>query len=175
MAVWLDHADLVPAEVLRGRILDTRAGKSSSWKEEDFLGWLEYAGVMGVATATTERLGKSSSFRAAWGAATAGGADFTMGGAAVAPKAGKSSSSPGLLLFMVLTGGLFVGLMCPVLCLGSSGSDLSVLSSLRCLGALLSCAAPLSSCLRIAMDALIAAAISLSSSSREYLQLFCPP
>lgn len=37
-AVWLDQADLVPAAVLRGRILDTRAGKSSSWKEEVFLG-----------------------------------------------------------------------------------------------------------------------------------------
>lgn len=79
-AVWLDHADLVPAAVLRGRILDTRAGKSSSWKEDDFLGWAEYAGVMGDGTATTERLGKSSSFSAAWFAATGGGAGFTLEG-----------------------------------------------------------------------------------------------
>ena len=76
----------MPAEVLRGRILDTRAGKSSSWKEEDFLGWLEYAGVMGDATATTERLGKSSSFRAAWGAVTVGGADFTLEGHTHTPR-----------------------------------------------------------------------------------------
>lgn len=55
--------------------------------------------------------------------------------------------------------------MFPVLCLGSSGSILSALSSRQCLGALLSCTAALSSCLRIAMDALIAAATSLSSSS----------
>lgn len=40
-AVWLDHADFVPAAALRGRTLDTRAGKSSSWKDEDFLGWAE--------------------------------------------------------------------------------------------------------------------------------------
>lgn len=131
---------------------------------------------MGDDTATAERLGKSSSFKAAEAAVNAAGAGFTMGGAAVAPKAGKSSSpSPGLVLFIVLTGGLLIGLMCPVLCLGSSGSVLSVLSSLQCLGALLSCIVPLSSCLRSAMDALIAAATSLSSSSREYLQLFCPP
>lgn len=37
-AVWLDQAELVPAVCLRGRILDTSAGKSSSWKEEVFLG-----------------------------------------------------------------------------------------------------------------------------------------
>lgn len=91
---------------------------------------------MGDETATAERLGKSSSFKAAWTAVTAAGAGFTqlqgtqqqkcnisahfgvsggfqfvvlkvkryMGGAAVAPKAGKSSSpSPGLELFIVLT------------------------------------------------------------------------
>lgn len=129
---------------------------------------------MGDVRATAERLGKSSSFKAARGAVTAAGAGFTMDGAAVAPKAGKSSSS-GLLLFIVLTGGLLVGLMFPVLCLGSSGSVLSGLSSLQCLGALLSCTAPLSSCRCMARDALLAAATSLSSSSREYLQLFCPP
>lgn len=40
-AVLLDQAELAPAAGLRGRILDTRAGKSSSWKEEVFLGWAE--------------------------------------------------------------------------------------------------------------------------------------
>ena len=40
-AAWLDQADLVPAAFLRGRIFDTSAGKSSSWKEEDFLGCAE--------------------------------------------------------------------------------------------------------------------------------------
>lgn len=40
-AVWLDQAELVLAEGLRGRILETRAGKSSSWKEEVFLGCAE--------------------------------------------------------------------------------------------------------------------------------------
>lgn len=29
-AVWLDHARLVPAAGLKGRTLETRAGKSSS-------------------------------------------------------------------------------------------------------------------------------------------------
>lgn len=77
-AVRLDQAELAPAAVLRGRTLDTRAGKSSSWKEDDFLGWAEYAGVMGEATLTTERLGKSSSFRALGGAGAAGGADLTL-------------------------------------------------------------------------------------------------
>lgn len=64
-------------------------------------------------------------------------------------------------------GGLLVGLMCLVLCLGSSGSVLSVFSSRMCLGALLSCMAPLSSCLCFAIDALIAASICLSSSSLQ--------
>lgn len=172
-AVWLVQAEFVPAVGLRGRTLETKAGKSSSWKEEFFLGWDEYAGVMGVETAATVRLGKSSSFSGPRAAAPIAGAGFTLDAAAVAPNAGKSSSSPGFVLFMVLTGGLLdIG---PVLCLGSSGSALSVRSSRQCLGALLSCTAPLSSCLRMAIDALIAAATSLSSSSREYLQLFCPP
>lgn len=109
-----------------------------------------------------------------------------MDAAAVAPKAGKSSSS-GSELFIVFTGGLLIGLLVgllggllgcllfPDLFLVSSGSVVSFLSSRECLGALLSCAAAaLSSCLITAKDALIAAAISLSSSSREYLQLFCP-
>lgn len=38
---WLDQAELLRAAALKGRILDTRAGKSSSWKEELFLGWAE--------------------------------------------------------------------------------------------------------------------------------------
>lgn len=64
-AVALDQAELLPVAGLRGRILDTRAGKSSSRKDEIFLGWAEYAGVMGDAAATVDRLGKSSSFRGA--------------------------------------------------------------------------------------------------------------
>lgn len=82
-------------------------------------------------TAALERLGKSSSFRAARTAAGAAGAGFTlqqqqghneashhsgslqaqsvgcadgyMGAPAVAPKIGKSSSSPGLVLLIVFT------------------------------------------------------------------------
>lgn len=40
-AAWVDQADLPLAEGWGGRILETRAGKSSSWKEEVFLGWAE--------------------------------------------------------------------------------------------------------------------------------------
>lgn len=76
-AAWLDQAELLPVAVLRGRTLGTRAGKSSSWKEEDFLAWAGYAGVMGEGAVTADRLGKSSSFRGARAAATtaAGAAD----------------------------------------------------------------------------------------------------
>lgn len=38
---WLDQAELVPAVGLRSRTLDTRAGKSSSWNDEVFLGCAE--------------------------------------------------------------------------------------------------------------------------------------
>lgn len=77
-AVLFDQAELVPVVGLRGRILDTRAGKSSSRKDEIFLGWAEYAGVMGDEAATVDRLGKSSSFRGAWAAVTATGDGFTL-------------------------------------------------------------------------------------------------
>lgn len=64
-------------------------------------------------------------------------------------------------------GGLFAGLLFAVRCLASSASALSeALSSLLCLGALLSCTtAALSSCLRVTMEALMAAATARSSSS----------
>lgn len=70
----------MPAAGLGRRTLDTRAGKSSSWKEEDFLGCAEYAGVMGAATETVDRLGKSSSFKAAGVTGIKAGADFTLEG-----------------------------------------------------------------------------------------------
>lgn len=79
-AVLVDQAELEPAAGLRGRTLDTRAGKSSSWKEEFFFGWAEYAGVMRDGTAAVDKLGKSSSFKAARAAGTTAGADLTLEG-----------------------------------------------------------------------------------------------
>lgn len=78
-AVLLDQAELVPAG-LRWRTLDTRAGKSSSRKDEVFLGWAEYAGVIGEAATAVDRLGNSSSFRAVWEVVTATAAGFTLEG-----------------------------------------------------------------------------------------------
>lgn len=73
-----------------------------------------------------------------------------------------------LLYFIKLNhfspGGLLVALMGPLLCRGSSCSGLSFLSSLK---TFLSCIIALSSCLRTAMDALMAASICLSSSSLQ--------
>lgn len=68
--------------------------------------------------------------------------------------------------FISLPWGLFAGLGFLFLCeeCGSSCSLDSILSSLRCLAGALSCTAPFSSCLCIAMDALIAAATARSSS-----------
>jgi hypothetical protein len=40
LLAWL-QAEVAPPVCLGGRILETRAGKSSSWKEECFLGWAE--------------------------------------------------------------------------------------------------------------------------------------
>lgn len=40
LLAWL-QAEVAPPAGLGGRILETRAGKSSSWKEECFLGWAE--------------------------------------------------------------------------------------------------------------------------------------
>lgn len=77
-AVWADQAEFLPAVAFSGRILETRAGKSSSWNEEVFFGWAEYAGVIGVDKATAERLGKSSSFKAVWATVATAGAGFTL-------------------------------------------------------------------------------------------------
>lgn len=77
--VFLDQADLLlQAAGLRGCALVTSAGKSSSWKEDFFFAWVEYADFMASAMGVFERQGNSSSFKGAGAAVAAAGVGFTL-------------------------------------------------------------------------------------------------